>query len=68
MFDEIVLLVVELLVFRPVRVEPGEELHQLLLVLEQDVEDGLGLVGVGYKYLRKGQRSEKIFAKFKARL
>lgn len=49
---EVSLLVVELLVLAAVRVELGEEVHQLVLVPQQDVQDRLRLVGVRYEYLQ----------------
>lgn len=52
LFDQVGLLVVELLVLRPVVLEPAEELDELGLVLEQDVQDGLRLVRVGDKHLK----------------
>ncbi|TNN43579.1 hypothetical protein EYF80_046242 [Liparis tanakae] len=47
------LFVVELFVLRPVVLELAEELDELGLVLQQDVQDGLRLVGVGHKHLAR---------------
>jgi hypothetical protein len=52
--DEVGLLVVKLLVFGPVRVEPCEELHKLVLVAQQNVQNRLRFVGVSNKHLHKG--------------
>ena len=53
LLDEVGLLVVELLVFGPVRVELGEEVYQLVLVPQQDVKYRSWLIRVRYKHLRK---------------
>lgn len=50
---EVSLLVVELLVLAAVRVELGKEVHQLVLVPQEDVQDRLGLVGIGYEHLQR---------------
>lgn len=65
LLDQVVLLVAELLVLRAVRLEMAEELDQLGLVLKQDVQHWLSLVGIGHKYLRadiqaSGQCSSQI--------
>lgn len=49
---QVVFLVAELLVLGPVRLEVAQELHELGLVLQQDVQHGLSLVGVGDKDLK----------------
>ena len=51
LFDQVSLFIVELFVLRPVVLELAEELDEFGLVLQQDVEDGLRLVGVGHKHL-----------------
>lgn len=53
---EVSLLVVELLVLAAVRVELGEEVHQLVLVPQQDVQDRLRLVGVRDEYFKNMER------------
>lgn len=63
LFDQVGLLVVELLVVRAVLLEVAQEVDEFGLVLEQDVDDGLSLVGVCYKHLgetKKGQNRRKI--------
>ena len=60
LLDEVGLLVVELLILAAVRVELAEELHQLLLVAQEDVQDGLGLVRVCYKHLRTQQGKVRV--------
>lgn len=52
LLDQIVLFVTELLVLGSVRLEVAQELHQLGLVLQQDVQHRLGLVGVCDEHLR----------------
>lgn len=49
---EVGLLVVELLVLGAVRVELAQELHQLVLVPQQDVQNGLRLIRICYEYLK----------------
>lgn len=51
LFDEIGLLVTELLILGAVVLELAEELNEFGLVLQQDVEDWLGLVRIGHKHL-----------------
>lgn len=51
LFDQVGLLVIELLVVHAVLLEVVEEVDEFGLVLEQDVDDGLRLVGVGHKHL-----------------
>lgn len=60
LFDQVRLFVVELLVICAILLEVAQELDQFGLVLEQDVDDGLRLVGVRYKNLRTGA-AENIF-------
>ena len=58
LFDEIRFLVVKLLVLGPVRVELGEEIHQLVLVSDQNVKDWLWFVWVCDKHLEHMERLE----------
>lgn len=51
LLDQVGLLVIELLVVRAVLLEVVEEVDEFGLVLEQDVDDGLRLVGVRHKHL-----------------
>lgn len=51
LFDQVSLFIVELFVLRPVVLELAEKLDELGLVLQEDVQDGLRLVGVGHKHL-----------------
>ena len=51
LFDQVSLFIVELFVLCSVVLELAEKLNEFGLVLQQDVEDGLRLVGVGHKYL-----------------
>ncbi len=51
LFYEIGLFVVELLVLGAVRVELGEEVHQLVLVPVQDVVHGFGFIRVRNEHL-----------------
>ena len=64
LLDQVGFLVVELLVLRPVRVELGQELDQLVLVPDQDVQDGFGLVGVGHKHFEHVKRLELDVSRF----
>lgn len=52
LFDQVSLFIVELLVLRSVVLELAEKLDELGLVLQQDVQDGLRLVGVGHEHLK----------------
>lgn len=52
LFDQVSLFIVELFVLCPVVLELAEKLNELGLVLQEDVQDGLSLVGVGHKHLR----------------
>ncbi|TNN51838.1 hypothetical protein EYF80_037934 [Liparis tanakae] len=52
LLDQIVLLVAELLILRSVGLEVAQELHEFGLVLQQDVQHGLSLVGVCNEYLK----------------
>lgn len=54
LFDQVSLFIVELFVLRPVVLELAEKLDELGLVLQEDVQDGLRLVGVGHKHLMEG--------------
>lgn len=56
LLDEIGFLVVELLILGPVRVELGEEVHELVLISKQNVQNGLRFVGVGNKHLKKNEK------------
>ena len=58
LFDEIRFLVVKLPVLGPVRVELGEEVHQLVLVSDQNVKDWLWFVWVCDKHLEHVERLE----------
>lgn len=51
LFDQISLFIIELFVLRSVVLELAEKLDEFGLVLQQDVQDGLRLVGVGHKHL-----------------
>ena len=51
LFDQVSLFIVELFVLRSVVLELAEELDEFGLVLQQDVQDGLRLVGVRNKHL-----------------
>lgn len=51
LFDQVSLFIVELFVLRSVVLELAEKLDEFGLVLQQDVQDGLRLVGVGHKHL-----------------
>lgn len=51
LFDQVSLFIVELFVLRPVVLELAEKLDELGLVLQEDVQDGLRLVGVGHEHL-----------------
>lgn len=55
LFDQVSLFIVELFVLRPVVLELAEKLDEFGLVLQQDVQDGLRLVGVGHEHLRTEQ-------------
>lgn len=57
LFDQVSLFIVELFVLRPVVLELAEKLDELGLVLQEDVQDGLRLVGVGHKHLMEEQTS-----------
>ena len=64
MFDKIGLLVIKLLVLGPIRVELGKEVDQLLLVAQQDVQDGLGLVRIGHKHFKNVEGFKLDVARF----
>ena len=51
LFDQVCLFIIELFVLRSVILELAKKLDEFGLVLQQDVQDGLCLVGVGHKYL-----------------
>lgn len=57
LFDQVSLFVVELFVLRPVVLELAEKLDELGLVLQEDVQDGLRLVGVGHEHLREDRHT-----------
>lgn len=59
LFNQIGLLIVKLFVLGPVILKLAEELYEFGLVLEEDVEDGLRLVGIGYKHLR-GEKAASV--------
>lgn len=52
LLNEIVLLIAELLVFRAVCLKLTQEVHQLGLILEEDIQHRLCLIGVSHKHLR----------------
>lgn len=56
LFDQVRLFIVELFILRPVILELAEELDEFGLVLQQNVQDGLSLVGVGHKHLRVDEK------------
>lgn len=51
LFDQVSLFIIELFILRSVVLELAEKLNEFGLVLQQDVEYGLRLVGVGHKHL-----------------
>lgn len=51
LFDQVGLFIIELFVLCSVVLELAEKLDEFGLVLQQDVQDGLSLVGVGHKHL-----------------
>lgn len=51
LFDKVGLLIVELLVVRAILLEVAQEVDEFGLILEQDVGDGLRLVGIRHKHL-----------------
>uniref|UniRef100_A0ACB8GEM2 Uncharacterized protein n=1 Tax=Sphaerodactylus townsendi TaxID=933632 RepID=A0ACB8GEM2_9SAUR len=51
LFDQVVLLVCELFVVCPFRLEVAQKLDEFGLVFQQDVNDGGGLVWTGHKDL-----------------
>lgn len=51
LFDQVSLFIIELFILRSVVLELAEKLDEFGLVLQQDVEYGLRLVGVGHKHL-----------------
>ncbi len=51
LFDQVSLFIVELFVLHSVVLELAKKLDEFGLVLQQDVQDGLRLVGVGHKHL-----------------
>lgn len=59
LLNEIVLLIAELLVFRAVRLKLVQEVHQLGLILEEDVQHRLCLIGVSHKHLRRHKKPIK---------
>lgn len=52
LLDQVSLFVIELFILRSVVLKLAEELDEFGLVLQQDVQDGLRLVGVGHKHLK----------------
>lgn len=60
LLNEIILLIAELLVFRTVRLKVAQEVHQLGLILDEDVQDRLCLIGVGHKHLRGHKKPVKV--------
>lgn len=51
LFDQVSLFIIELFILCSVVLELAEKLDEFGLVLQQDVQDGLSLVGVGHKHL-----------------
>lgn len=51
LFDQVCLFIIELFILRSIVLELAEKLDEFGLVLQQDVQDRLRLVGVGHKYL-----------------
>lgn len=56
LFDQVSLFIIELFVLCSVILELAEKLDEFGLVLQQDVQDGLRLVGVGHKHLMVQER------------
>ena len=54
LFYKVGFLVVKLFIFWAVCVESCQEVNQLVLVSQQDLQNWLGLIGVGYKHLDNG--------------
>ena len=52
LFDQVGLLIIELVVLGTVVVEARQKLYQFVTIANQDRLDGWRLVGVGYKYLK----------------
>ena len=52
LFDKVGLLVVELLVFRPIRMESCQKIYQFLSVSQQDIRDGLRLRRIRHEHLQ----------------
>lgn len=59
LFDQVSLFIVELFVLRPVVLELTEKLDEFGLILQQDVQDRLRLVGVSHKHLGGEQVGER---------
>lgn len=51
LFDQVSLFIIELFILCSIILELAEKLNEFGLVLEQDVQNGLSLVGVGHKHL-----------------
>lgn len=62
LFDQVSLFIIELFVLCSVVLELAEKLDEFRLVLQQDVQDGLSLVGVGHKHLVVEEQQNDITA------
>ena len=51
LFNQIRFFVIKLLVIGPVVVEFGQEINQFILISQQNVQNGLGFVGIGNEHL-----------------
>ena len=51
LFNEVGFFVIELFVFRPIRMELGQKINQFVLIAEKDIEDRFGFVWIGNKDL-----------------
>ena len=52
LFDEVGFFVIELFVFRPIRMELGQKVNQFVLIAEKDIEDRFWFVWIGNKNLK----------------
>lgn len=62
LFNQIRLLIVELLVLGTVRMEARQELYQLFLIAEQYVQDGFRFVRIRDKYLSNSRKKKPSLA------
>ena len=51
LFNQIRFFVIKLLIIGPVVVEFGQEINQFILISQQNVQNGLGFVGIGNEHL-----------------